>query len=1358
MIRTINIPRLLFEIIAAIAVAEALVMFVLPVIAPGIEGVAEAVLDAALLALLAGPVIVWRVTRTTQREAGAGQSVETESPWRMRFAVASVLLAGLTFTGLAVLHDVTQNRHDARNRFDMLTERLTTEAQRRIIEPLSELEEVRGLFLASKSIERGEFSTYVSTRDLSEEFPGVLGFGFIQRVKRADLDAFIAAERADEAPDFAVHGGPDATAAGSDAPDLYVVKHIYPLERNRPAWGYDIGTDPVLRAAAELAVRTGQPTFTTGHRTLVQDDQKHSDVLYYLPVYRNGTDPQTPQEREAALAGLVYAPTDLDETLAGVVDAAAGELDFEVFAGEATTKETQLYDYDKHLDNAVGTIDQAEYAQRMFETRTPISIAGHTWTLITSTTPMFDASVDRTTPAMIGVGGALLSALLAVIVWSLGHSRRRAMALANDMTVEFVVAKVAAEDALRESEALRRTLDEYAIVSVADVKGRIIFANDAFCKISGYSREELLGQDHRIVNSGTHSKSFWAEMWNTITAGQAWRGEVCNRAKDGALYWVDAIVAPFKRADGQIEKYVSIRHDITYRKRVELLLAENEQRLRTIIEAVPECVKVVGPDGTLLEMNAAGLAMLEAESVEQVSQLTLLHFVLPEYHAAFAALHQDVMGGATGTMEFEIRSLSGTLRWLDTHAVPLRNQAGQITEVLGVTRDITEQKQAAQKLAESEGRFRTLAESAPMMVWTSGTDAKCDYVNKTWLEFTGSTLEQNFGDGWAEGIHKADREGCIGMYMEAFHARRPVEIEYRLKRHDGVYRMILDRGVPRFSADGTFDGFVGACIDVSDLREAQDKAEAASRTKSEFLANMSHEIRTPLTAILGYCDILRDDGIIEQAPPRRVETIETIRRAGEHLLTVINDILDLSKIEAGKLHTEQIETQLPRILVEVDSLMRPRVSGKNVVLRTTLNTAVPDRIISDPTRLRQILMNLVGNAAKFTEQGTIRVETGVDHSRGQSLLRVEVNDTGAGMTPEQADALFRPFTQADTSVTRKFGGTGLGLTISRRLARIMGGEVRLDYSEPGKGSRFVLELPLIEVKDSAQVHDLAACVAQRNVHVPETTTQLSARILLAEDGKDNQRLIAYHLVKAGAEVEIADNGRIALDMLDAADAQGRPFALLLTDMQMPEMDGYTLAKTLRSRGSRMPIVALTAHAMAEDRQKCLDAGCDDYASKPINKAALLATCRQWIDRGSSVATGGPPVVGITEKATGEPPVSTANEILVSELADDPDMAELVNSFLGNLGPKVGQMTEYLSTNRLGDLAKLAHQLKGAGGGYGFPTISDAARQVEHLAKAEQEMEQIQLAVDELTSLCRQAIAGRTDQDTALAGALTEEMV
>jgi signal transduction histidine kinase/ActR/RegA family two-component response regulator len=397
------------------------------------------------------------------------------------------------------------------------------------------------------------------------------------------------------------------------------------------------------------------------------------------------------------------------------------------------------------------------------------------------------------------------------------------------------------------------------------------------------------------------------------------------------------------------------------------------------------------------------------------------------------------------------------------------------------------------------------------------------------------------------------------------------------------------------------------------LAQSRKRAQAANHLKSVFLANMSHEIRTPLTAILGYAELLREEGDVRLDPGQRRETIDTMKSAGEHLLTLINDILDLSKIEADRMTVERTETPLTGIIQEVVSMMQARVAGKGVVLAAELASPVPDRIMSDPTRLRQILVNLTGNAVKFTRAGHVTIRARVEPDEERSRLVIDVEDTGLGMSTEEAGEIFQPFVQADASVTRKHGGTGLGLTICRRLAGLMEGSVSLVRTSPGEGSTFRLEVPLNPAPGAILVSSFDAVVPSPGIEF--TPLALSGRILLAEDGADNQRLIAFHLRKAGATVEIADNGRIALEMINENEAAGTPYDMLLTDMQMPEMDGYLLAHTLRQRGSILPIVALTAHAMTGERARCIAAGCDDYATKPIDRAKLLDVCRAWIGKG-----------------------------------------------------------------------------------------------------------------------------------------------
>jgi signal transduction histidine kinase/ActR/RegA family two-component response regulator len=389
--------------------------------------------------------------------------------------------------------------------------------------------------------------------------------------------------------------------------------------------------------------------------------------------------------------------------------------------------------------------------------------------------------------------------------------------------------------------------------------------------------------------------------------------------------------------------------------------------------------------------------------------------------------------------------------------------------------------------------------------------------------------------------------------------------------------------------------------------EARRIAEAANRCKSEFLANMSHEIRTPMTAMLGYAELLKDPS---QTPGERERCIETIRRNGEYLLTLVNDILDLSKIEAGCMTVERIGSSPVQIVSEVVEMMQLRARERGIALEIAFRFPIPATIQTDPLRLRQILLNLVGNAIKFTSRGGVRVCVGLG-TLPEPRLCFRVIDTGIGMTAQQLDRIFVPFFQADSSTTRRYGGTGLGLPISRHLARLLGGDIAA-ASTPGAGSTFEVSIGTGPLEDVEMLTALPAPQDRGRDAAARSTPTLSGRILLAEDGPDNQRLISHYLTRAGARVDVACNGRIALDKSAEALRLGEPYDLILLDMQMPELDGYSAARILRERGVRTPIIALTAHAMSGDRGACLSAGCDEYITKPVERVRLLGVVASWL--------------------------------------------------------------------------------------------------------------------------------------------------
>lgn len=400
-----------------------------------------------------------------------------------------------------------------------------------------------------------------------------------------------------------------------------------------------------------------------------------------------------------------------------------------------------------------------------------------------------------------------------------------------------------------------------------------------------------------------------------------------------------------------------------------------------------------------------------------------------------------------------------------------------------------------------------------------------------------------------------------------------------------------------------------------ELERAKEEALAASRAKSEFLAHMSHEIRSPLTAILGFADNLLEPRV---APDELVAAAETIKRNGQHLLEIVNDILDISKIESCRFAVEQLDCSPAQVIIDVLEVLQPRARSKGLKLELDWQPGIPATITSDSVRLKQILLNLVSNAIKFTKAGDVRIRVAlipVPHISGLSEHRLQftVTDSGIGMSPEQVQNLFVAYQQGGSWVTRTYGGTGLGLAISRELARKLGGDITVE-STPGQGSRFTVSVrtgpldgvPRLNSPEESEAQSLSRSTARLQ------SIRLDCRILLAEDGPDNRRLISYLLCKAGAEVTLAEDGQQAVELACAAEVEHKPFDLILMDMIMPGMDGTQATRTLRECGLKLPIVALTANAMSGVRQQCLAAGCDDFATKPIDRSTLLTTIRKWL--------------------------------------------------------------------------------------------------------------------------------------------------
>ena len=824
-----------------------------------------------------------------------------------------------------------------------------------------------------------------------------------------------------------------------------------------------------------------------------------------------------------------------------------------------------------------------------------------------------------------------------------------AMLLEGNVLVSFldVSELIEARDRLDKVATTLRHFIEHVPNATAmfDREMRYVACTRQWITTYGLEGEDLIGRSHYEVFP--ELPSHWREMYKRCMAGEVFSEEEerFERA-DGRVQYVRWALHPWRTDAGEIGGIIVITQDVT-----EHVLENRVSRvLSQAIDGVDDAVYWLDRQGRIRFSNGAAVRML-GYTEDEFAQMTVFDIdedVTPQqfmrmWDASSTGYHQPIE---------RLHSTSSGQRVPVEISATKFNFEGE-SMVCCLVRDIGDRKAAEARLKLSEQRLSLAMAAANEGMWDWDLEANEVFYSDEWYRVLGyepGELPMR-SETWERLVHPDDlvtAKHAIESYL-AGHSRAYL-VEVRMRAADGSYRWVTSVGrAVAHSREGRPTRIIGVHIDVTDrhnaeqdlqryaedllgikvqlemqaatlaaknneLERARREAEEASRAKSAFLANMSHELRTPLTAIMGYAELLLDSGISDH---ERHAHLCTVRRNGEHLLTLVNDILDLSRVEAGRLPLELTECDLISLMSETIEMHQPRARESSVALFWVAFGPIPPSIRTDPMRLRQVLVNIIGNAVKFTKDGEVGVSVRFDPTPGGSgggSLCFDVVDTGIGMTVEQATKVFRPFTQADASMSRRFGGSGLGLAISRRLAEVLGGEVELVSTEPDEGTHMRLRLELSPdavLAPPSTVEDTGGATAGWNPRLatgPIATDLTGLRVLLAEDGPDNRRLVTHYLSRAGADVVTAENGLLAVRAVDAAVRAGRQFDVILMDMQMPEMDGYTATRELRTLGYGVPVLALTAHAMAGDKQRCFDAGCDAYLAKPIDRNALLAAC------------------------------------------------------------------------------------------------------------------------------------------------------
>src|SRR5262245_8069526 len=832
-------------------------------------------------------------------------------------------------------------------------------------------------------------------------------------------------------------------------------------------------------------------------------------------------------------------------------------------------------------------------------------------------------------------------------------------------------------ETLRDSGARFRATFENAAVGIARVApdGCWLEVNQRLCDIVGYTRKELMTKK---VGDITHPDDLESD-WNQ--ARRLLAGEIENYSmekryyrKDGSIVWANLTVSLARKADGSPDYFVSVIEDISARKRLEeanmkrvaLLadvrdaLAEHQAPMQSMLQKSAEAlvrhldaafarIWTLNPKESLLELQAsAGMythlngghsrvpfGKLKIGLIAQERQPHLTNDVCndPRVSDKKWAREEGMVAFAGYPLLVEDRVV-GVMAMFARHPLTEDTVEAIATVAAPIAQGI-ERKRAEEALRASEEQFRILADTAPVMIWVSGTDKLCTFFNKTWLDFTGRAMEEELGAGWTEGVHQDDYDRCLETYVTSFEAREPFKMEYRLRRHDGERRWILDHGIPRFSHGGDFLGYIGTCVDITERKQAEAEreqlaheqvaraaAEAANRSKDEFLAMVSHELRSPLNAILGYTRMLRY-GPMDREAINNVTAI--VERSAKAQLQIIEDLFDSARIITGKLRIDSAPVDLAPVLEAALDTVRSAAEAKGVTLVADFG-ASPEQVFGDPTRLQQVVWNLLTNAVKFTPEGG-RVELRMEGA-GDSV-RITVSDTGRGIEPEFLPFVFDPLRQADSSSSRRYGGLGLGLSLVKHLVELHGGTITAASEGARRGSTFTVTLP------RRQFEFIAAqtpAVAPHEAHMEVAATMdrdLSLEgvsVLVVDDQEDARELLMHALSEYGAEVTTASSGVEALAFLSDPPEGKRPDALIM-DIAMPDEDGYTVLKKVRAleaaqvgAADRIPAIALTAYGRTEDRLRALQAGFQMHVNKPVDPAELvviiasLTTRRAWQSR------------------------------------------------------------------------------------------------------------------------------------------------
>lgn len=774
------------------------------------------------------------------------------------------------------------------------------------------------------------------------------------------------------------------------------------------------------------------------------------------------------------------------------------------------------------------------------------------------------------------------------------QGRSLVLGIARDITARKEAERQIAERRLYVEAVLAAAPD--AIITL-DAQHRVAEWNAGAERLFGYTRDEAVGKNLDDLIATAHARPEATALTSQVMSGEAVPPtEVIRYRKDGSPVHVIVAASPVL-VEGHFIGAVAVYTDITERKRAEEALRESQERLQDFLDNATDLIQMVDMQGRFLYVNRAWRETLGYTEAD-VASLTLPDIIHPDSMDHCMWLFRDMASGQCNVVNVEATFITKDGRPIPVEGnVSCRMENGEPISTRGIFRDISERKRAEEALRESEARYRALFDNIPIGLYRTEPGGRVLDANPALLEMLGYASLEELQQVSASDVYlvPADRVRQQEILEREGVARA---FEQRMRRKDGAAIWVLDNVRAIRDTDGRIVCYEGSLEDITErkrvqeeLRQAKEAAEAANRAKSEFLANISHEIRTPMNGIIGMTELALDTELTTE----QREYLTMAHNSAESLLRILNDILDFSKIEAGKLDLETVPFSLRDCLGDTMKALAARAHNKGLELAMDISPHVPDALMGDPGRLRQIVANLVGNAIKFTEMGEVVlfVEC-AEETDDEAALQFAVADTGIGIPKERQQAIFEAFTQADSSTTRQYGGTGLGLTISSRLVQMMGGKIWVE-SEVGVGSTFYF---------TARFGIQKGIAAMPMAHVEDIR---GMRVLAVDDNETNRRILRDMLTSWGLDVGVAADGREALLMLHAARREGKPFPLIVTDVRMPRMDGFTMVEQIRGDATLADtrVIVLSSSGAVGDAARCRELNVCAYLIKPVKQSELL---------------------------------------------------------------------------------------------------------------------------------------------------------